>query len=443
MDKYHRQNPGQMAAQMLFEVARAPYTEAAGHDYQSRHLAKCSDQYYAEGAARTFALNRPTCSRPEMVLATRPPRQRGGAGLGENVGGPSTSTATARSAIEGPPQEGQETSAVKKGKHVEFAPEPLHPFANAPDAISGVISGQIRPAAREPAAGKTDQAYTTTAKIHDPHIAKTVYERAMETSISITQRELLSLSPEVRAKVAEVTTKKRILREQAAMVMIEEVPDEEDNQATPPQSEEEEDLPEEHTPAAFTAATTRIIPENATVIADPYEAYLRESADSTKPAEPVHVAAESNALRAIMPLVDGQDKIEAILDPGCQIVAMSEEVCIALALAYDPTIRLAMVSANGGVDQSLGLARNVPFLVGDITLYLQVHVLRAPAYDILLGRPFDVLTKSVVRNFADENQTVTILDPNTNRKATVPTIPRGSFRFAERRKQAAHKDADF
>jgi hypothetical protein len=139
--------------------------------------------------------------------------------------------------------------------------------------------------------------------------------------------------------------------------------------------------------------------------------------------------------------VDGQDKVEAILDPGCQVVAMSEEVCNALALHYDPTIQLHMMSANGGVDQSLGLACNVPFLVGDITLYLQVHVLRAPAYDILLGRPFDVLTQSVVRNYTNENQTITIFDPNTGRKATVPTIPRGSFKFADRfpKKTPAHQ----
>jgi hypothetical protein len=80
-------------------------------------------------------------------------------------------------------------------------------------------------------------------------------------------------------------------------------------------------------------------------------------------------------MQAILPVVDGQDKVEAILDPGCQIVAMSEEVCNALALHYDPIIRLNMMSANGGIDQSLGLSRNVPFLVGDITVYLQVHVL--------------------------------------------------------------------
>jgi hypothetical protein len=129
--------------------------------------------------------------------------------------------------------------------------------------------------------------------------------------------------------------------------------------------------------------------------------------------------------------VDRQDEVEAILDPGCQVVAMSKEVCNALALHYDPTIWLHMMYASGGVNQSLSLARNVPFLVGDIMLYLQVHVLRAPAYDILLGRPFNVLTQSVVRNYANENQTITILNPNTSRKATVSTILRSSFRFAD------------
>ncbi|EED78919.1 predicted protein [Postia placenta Mad-698-R] len=98
---------------------------------------------------------------------------------------------------------------------------------------------------------------------------------------------------------------------------------------------------------------------------------------------------------------------------------MSKEVCFGLNLLFDPTIQLNMQSANGEVDRSLGLIRNVPF-----------HI----AYDILLGRPFDVLTQSVVKNFADENQTITILCPNTGETVTIPTSyhfwspPRGDFR---------------
>ena len=179
-----------------------------------------------------------------------------------------------------------------------------------------------------------------------------------------------------------------------------------------------------HMPAAFATATRRSEQPSAT------------SLNTIHPIpdlqEEVEVAAESNALRAILPLVDGKEWVEAILDPGCQVVAMSKEVCNVLALTYDLHVRLNMVSANGGVDQSLGVVRNIMFLVGDITVYLQVHIFRSPAYNILLGRPFDILTQSVIRNFWNEHQTITIKDPNTGRSATMPTVERRSHRFVEK-----------
>ena len=103
---------------------------------------------------------------------------------------------------------------------------------------------------------------------------------------------------------------------------------------------------------------------------------------------------------------------------------MSKTICHELGIAYDPSIILQMESANGNLDRSLGLARNVPFQIGTITVYLQLHIISSPAYDVLLGRPFDVLTESVVRNFANDDQTITLHDPNTNRRVTVPTTPR-------------------
>ena len=71
---------------------------------------------------------------------------------------------------------------------------------------------------------------------------------------------------------------------------------------------------------------------------------------------------------------------------------MLQAICHNLELIYDMTIVLNMQSANGEIDQLLGLAQNVPFTFGDLTIHLQVHVIRSPAYDILLGQPFDVLT---------------------------------------------------
>ena len=87
-----------------------------------------------------------------------------------------------------------------------------------------------------------------------------------------------------------------------------------------------------------------------------------------------------------------------------------------------------MQSANGALDMSLGLARNVPFKIGPVTFYMQAHVIDSTAYDVLLGRPFDVLTESVIRNFKNEDQTITIHDPNSGKHITVPTLARGTHR---------------
>jgi hypothetical protein len=94
---------------------------------------------------------------------------------------------------------------------------------------------------------------------------------------------------------------------------------------------------------------------------------------------------------------------------------MSEDVCMELALIYDPSIVLNMQSANGEVNQSLGLARNVPMQIGEITLYVQIHIIRNLAYNILLGQPFNILMESIIWNYANEDQTIMILDPNLGR----------------------------
>jgi hypothetical protein len=123
-------------------------------------------------------------------------------------------------------------------------------------------------------------------------------------------------------------------------------------------------------------------------------------------------------------VIDNREEVESIIDPGSQIIAMSEAVFHDIDLAYDPSIKLDMQSANGEVDQSLGLSRNVPCKINTITLYLQIHIIRSPAYDILLGQPFDILTKLTVKDFPNKDQTITIVDPNTKHSVTIPTLPR-------------------
>ena len=104
---------------------------------------------------------------------------------------------------------------------------------------------------------------------------------------------------------------------------------------------------------------------------------------------------------------------------------MSKDVAIDLNVSWDPAFRINMQSANGHIELSEGLARNVPFKFGDVTAYLQVHVLSGVAYRVLLGRPFEVLTLAATQALEDGGQLLSITDPNTKTKAVVPTCERG------------------
>ena len=83
-----------------------------------------------------------------------------------------------------------------------------------------------------------------------------------------------------------------------------------------------------------------------------------------------------------------------------------------------------MESATGHRVPSLGLAKNVPFRFDDLTLYLQVHVIREPGCDLLLGRPFDALCVSQINNSMDGCVIVMITDPISGRKVSIPTYDR-------------------
>jgi hypothetical protein len=203
-----------------------------------------------------------------------------------------------------------------------------------------------------------EPAYQTIAPIQSPKITNDIYNKSMKAPlVTLSPEELFAILPEVRNRLREAITPKRVPHEMIST-----------NAYIEQASEEEAPI----------------------VVPDVYETYL----NNLTPGErliPLNIAEESYALRSIKMVIDNKEEIEGIIDPGSQIIAMSEGICHNLGLIYDPTIKLNMQSANGEVNQSLGLARNVPCRIGNITLYFQIHVIRSPAYNILLGRPFDVL----------------------------------------------------
>ena len=110
-------------------------------------------------------------------------------------------------------------------------------------------------------------------------------------------------------------------------------------------------------------------------------------------------AKESHALRAIHMEPADKAQVECILDPGSMIIAMSDAVSHQLGIPYNPEIKLQMQSANSEYNLTLSLACDMLFRFNDIMLLIQCHIVQSPAYDILMGRPFDVLTSSIMRNY--------------------------------------------
>ncbi|THU79979.1 hypothetical protein K435DRAFT_696654 [Dendrothele bispora CBS 962.96] len=124
------------------------------------------------------------------------------------------------------------------------------------------------------------------------------------------------------------------------------------------------------------------------------------------------VASQTEGLRSVFLKINGKpEEIEVVLDSGSQIVSMSSSVASSLNLHWDPTRVIHMQSANGQLQPTKGLIRNIPFEFGGLTIYLQCHVIEKPPYQVLLGRPFDTLTESTIKNFPDGEQEVTITCP--------------------------------
>jgi len=249
--------------------------------------------------------------------------------------------------------------------------------------------------------------------------AKDLVQDALKNTICITTEDLLNVSEPMRQELRKLLIKKRL--DKKSVTFAEEV------DLINETSEVIEMISAERLPGAtyeILAEDTNGMAKGSVVVSDPVMQYLNALAPGEKP-KSVVVAAESHALRTVYPLINGVGKVESLLDPGSQIVSMSKEVATALQVTWDPDIVVHMESANKSLEKTLGLAKNVPFVFGPITVYLQVHVIAKVAYKVLLGRPFDTITESEVRNSKDGSQSLTLTDLNSGERCVMQTHERG------------------
>ena len=279
--------------------------------------------------------------------------------------------------------------------------------------------------------------------------AKNLVQDALKNTICITTEDLLNVSEPMRQELKRLLMKKRLEKKSVSLMELD-FADLLDVSETMKQelkgflenksdsftevdslettAETLETISAERLPSAtyeILAEDTNGMAKGSVVVSDPVMQYLNTLAPGEKP-KSVVVAAESHALRTVYPLINGVGEVESLLDPGSQIVSMSKDVAAALQVTWDPDIVVHMESANKSLEKTLGLAKNVPFIFGPITVYLQVHVIEKVAYKVLLGRPFDTITESEVKNSKDGSQSLTLTDLNTGERCVMQTHERGT-----------------
>lgn len=289
-----------------------------------------------------------------------------------------------------------------------------------------------------------EKAYKLVSKFDDKKIVKNLVNKTEKSIIDgVTVGELVAMSPEYAKELRKTVTRTR--QPVAPQAMLGSI----GQDAFPFMANDAEEISAlyssraiEELPAvdSFYVATTEDVgtEPGGLISGDPVLQYLA-ALPSDEPPQPLYTATESASLRVVFPIINGSERVECVVDSGSQIVSMSLKLAERLGVMWDPDLRILMQSANGELKKSAGLARNVPFMFGDIPVYLQVHIIDQPAYDVLLGRPFDILTASNIQNTIAGSQTLTICDPSSRKRCVIPTHARGVFRVAEKPKRVVEK----
>ena len=279
------------------------------------------------------------------------------------------------------------------------------------------------PIVEEKSVAKGNLGFHNRAPLQADERAKELLKNTLQHPITLTAEDLLNVSEPIRMELKKLLTKKRLEKKTVHF-----------SGDTSGIDGPWRDVSSSSVKGRVTTlpdATCEVLKEDKDglkkgdiVIGDPVSQYLATLSPGEKP-KPIVVARESQGLRAIYPLINAVGVTESLLDSGSQIISMAKKVANELGVKWNSEFTIEMESANRTLESTLGLARNVPFSCGAITVYLQVHIMLNPAYKVLLGRPFDIITESLVKNDKDGGQTLTLTNPNSGERCIMATYERG------------------
>ena len=253
-----------------------------------------------------------------------------------------------------------------------------------------------------------------------------ILERILEGEMKVTPKELWAIAPRLWTMLKDILTSQysNIDDKEALRAPAREVTEthliELDNLTEPVTVQTEMEIALGEMTELWTVKDSVVqYSETLHPMERPYQVFASEKGAQEESAP------EMSHLRVVPVLVNGVAEEEALLDSGSQIVSMTQEVVAANKITWDPSLSIQLQSTNRSLSRTCGLAKNVPFTLGDVTVLLQAHVMDVAPYKILLGRPFDTIRESTIVNDCEGNQTINITCPNTGARAAIPTCKQG------------------
>ncbi|KAH6911874.1 hypothetical protein BKA70DRAFT_1098896 [Coprinopsis sp. MPI-PUGE-AT-0042] len=129
----------------------------------------------------------------------------------------------------------------------------------------------------------------------------------------------------------------------------------------------------------------------------------------------------SEPLRTVDATILDKLQVKGTMDNGSQVITMHARVWKELGVGRRSDHIMHMESVNGSHNDTLGVIPHLKVNIGGIDFYLQVQVVKDTSFDLLLGRPFTVLARAVTKDHADGGQDITLTDPHTGARVTIPT----------------------
>ena len=261
------------------------------------------------------------------------------------------------------------------------------PGARAGDRPYQRPQGPMRPVAMPPKPSADGQKFHYQSPVESDVKASDITDRALDTKVTISTRELLAVSPDVRRQFRELVSGKKVL---ANIMEVDETD-------------------------TYLADCMNIEPESLDPPAVYFDLVKYDNTSSAAPSLP---------LRVIFPLFAPGVEPECILDGGAQVVVMRKDIWEQLRAPIVANKAIPMESANATTTKTLGLIENHPVQLGPITIYLQIQVVENAPFEVLLGRPFFDITSCSEISTPGGHHEIHIKHPNTGVPYVFATQPR-------------------